>query len=438
MKIKLSKYTIFNVISGKVVIYNSLTGAILRLFDQGMIDQFFHIKDKVIVYNENDILHKTLFDNGIIVDVEIDELLVAINQYEQSIASSRVLKLFPIVTRQCNFRCVYCYEEHRDEHMSLEVFRSINKWIDKVFKHRAYNEVHVSFFGGEPLVRYDGIVDFLEHFSSLKDKYPDIKESAGMTTNGYLLTAERFLKLHELGIKNYQITIDGIEATHNSTRPLRGGQGSWGQIIDNLKSIQRTDKDFDIIIRTNYNYDILDQQAEFIEFLSETFDNRFSIYFESIKKLGGSNDDSLNVLEPLEEIVATGEMIDVVNRLNLKNTTYEAFTKPIGRVCYAAEPSSFVVDYDGSLKKCTLALDDPKNMVGHLNEEGDVTIDRKKHAQWVSNSFINREKCLECNVLPNCYGKKCPKGYVINGQKELVCDLDELMIMQIATRMHNR
>ena len=59
--------------------------------------------------------------------------------------------------------------------------------------------------------------------------------------------------------------------------------------------------------------------------------------------------------------------------------------KPFGSVCYAANPHSFVIGSDGTIYKCTVAFEDPKNHLGRLAEDGEMHIDDQKFALWVSN-----------------------------------------------------
>jgi len=350
--------------------------------------------------------------------------------FENNFLCSRTLDIIPLVTRQCNFRCIYCYEEHKNLRMKQKQYNSIVKWIQNSIENRLYNKVNVNFFGGEPLLEYNNIIKFLYKLYTLRQKYSDVMFGFSMTTNGYLLTPEKFVELHKLGIRNYQITIDGTQDKHDRTRPLANNKGSWRQIIDNLVAASKTDLDFHIIIRTNYNYDSLDDQHEFFEFIAKAFDNRFSVYFEPIKKLGGKNDCDLIVVNDIEQVAATTYLLRDAIKLGLRNDTYESFISPCGKVCYAANPNSFVVDYDGTLKKCTLVIDDDRNNIGTLNEDGTINIDFKKHARWVSDGYISGKSCIECKLLPICMGKRCPKAYVIDNIAELDCTYEELQIMQ--------
>lgn len=434
MKGKISRYTLLNDADRNWDLYNTLSGSLIRITEKDMqnnIKALLTQKNQTFICDLSDPFFLTLYQNGFILPADEDETISVLNMYEQNVVNTKLLKVFPIVTRQCNFRCRYCYEKHENKHMSAETFTNISSWILDLLYNRIFQQVHINFFGGEPLLGYDKIISFLKQLNSGLSRIGIDTEqnSFGMTTNGYLLELDKFIELHHYGVKTYQITIDGTEEKHNTSRPLKNGQKSWAKIIENLKQISLTDKDFEIIIRTNYDEEILTDQLDFFNFISKTFDSRFSVYFEPIKRLGGEKDDELKVVNELEEIVVAEELFQAICALGLRNTTLDYMYGPCGKVCYAAESGSFVVDYDGTLKKCTLALDDDRNTVGVIHDKG-YEIDSKKHAPWITNSFINHAQCRECKVLPLCFGKKCPKAFVINELDNIRCDTDELMVMQ--------
>ena len=110
--------------------------------------------------------------------------------------------------------------------------------------------LHISFFGGEPTLEHDAIVKFSKKLlTTLPEKVP---YSASMTTNGYLLTPDRFRELVDCKITSYQITVDGTEDNHNKTRVVANGRGSWSRIIENLKAARDSELDFAVSIRTNF------------------------------------------------------------------------------------------------------------------------------------------------------------------------------------------
>ena len=56
-------------------------------------------------------------------------------------------------------------------------------------------------------------------------------------TNGLLLTPEVVDRLLPFGLSGVKITLDGDRDTHNRMRPLRGGQGTFDRIIENIRRV---------------------------------------------------------------------------------------------------------------------------------------------------------------------------------------------------------
>ncbi len=59
-----------------------------------------------------------------------------------------------VVTHSCNLNCIYCYEHNKakDEDMSLATAQNT---IRKYMSCSDYDELHIGFIGGEPLLKYD-------------------------------------------------------------------------------------------------------------------------------------------------------------------------------------------------------------------------------------------------------------------------------------------
>lgn len=113
-------------------------------------------------------------------------------------------------TEKCNFRCVYCYESFTIPKMSPLVVDRVKRYTDFLFK-EGY-ELLIEFFGGEPMVAYDVITEVLDHVRG--NEYEGM-----MTTNGYLLSKEKFVRLVEMRVKQYEITFDGEREFHDKVRP---------------------------------------------------------------------------------------------------------------------------------------------------------------------------------------------------------------------------
>lgn len=66
--------------------------------------------------------------------------------------------------------------------------------------------------------------------------------------------------------------------------------------------------------------------------------------------------------------------------------------------------------YDGTIKKCTVALDDGKNIIGKIGNHGLLHFDVLNYSWWVN--YDPYEECKSCSIYPICIGKKCPNGYL--------------------------
>ncbi len=78
-------------------------------------------------------------------------------------------------------------------------------------------------------------------------------------------------------------------------------------------------------------------------------------------------------------------------------------------ICYAARPNTWLVRADGRVGRCTVALDDPRNTVGHLDESGRLRVDSDKLRPWLAGLAE-----LDSDLLA------CPYGGVRGGPKTSV------------------
>ncbi|SHH13864.1 radical SAM/SPASM domain-containing protein [Tepidibacter thalassicus] len=416
---------------GTYLVFNSLTGAIISIHSETNILKLKKIINQdEIDYDIDDEMINFFYKRGILVDLKKDEYEFVKYCYERDIVRNTTLVLTLIVTRQCNLRCIYCYEEHEDKPMTEEVYDALLNFIKNSLQSKRYSTVAISLFGGEPFVEYNKISSFLEKVKYICEKNNSILHVSA-TTNGALIFPKRFEKLISLNCKYYQITIDGFKDTHDKYRISADRKGSWNRIIENLKYMASTDYDFKVTIRTNFNKEVFARAKEFYEFIKNTFDDRFSVYFEGIKKLGGKNDDKLNILESEEVSNSTINIAKIIKELNIKNDVVDMMTRPFSRVCYATKHNNFVIDYDGTVLKCTLALDDELNRIGFITKDGFMKIDEEKHANWVGKKTELNDECKKCKILPICYGGRCVNGRVHGEKYECNAKFHEKEIEQL-------
>ncbi len=414
-KLKCSYYNfILEQADKSCILYNSLSGVIISVTGEELERIRRILGSKEIFYNKNDDVINVLYEKGVLVEADRDELEYLQFLYGQEVVKNNVLSLMLITTRQCNLRCVYCYEKHENLAMDESVYKSIGLYIGNSLKEHKYAGINITLFGGEPFIEYNNVIKFLEDVNRICEKY-NVPFWAGATSNGALITPGRFEKLYSLGVSYYQITIDGMEDTHDLYRRSADGRGSFKKIVENLKYMDSTDYDFEVTVRTNFNKEIFANAKEFYQFIANNFGSRFHVYYEGIKKLGGSNDESLDVLDKNEVSENSVDIAAYIRELGIKNDVIDEMTLPFSRVCYATKHNDYLIDYDGSVLKCTLSLDDDLNKIGKLHKDGTMEIDDYKHAKWVGKKTQLEDQCKQCRVLPLCYGGRCVNGLVHGG-----------------------
>ncbi|WP_129408292.1 radical SAM protein [Marinitoga lauensis] len=101
--------------------------------------------------------------------------------------------------------------------MTIEKAEEIAEYIINSSKNK--KTISIGWFGGEPLMNFKAI----EYINKKIIDESEAELFSSMSSNGYLLNYIDVSKFDELKIKNVQITLDGIEETHDIYRPLVGG-----------------------------------------------------------------------------------------------------------------------------------------------------------------------------------------------------------------------
>ena len=117
-----------------------------------------------------------------------------------SLVSNRYLELILLPTEQCNFRCVYCYEDFMIGKMQPNKVNAIKKLISQ--RAADLDVLKISWFGGEPLAAKDIVYDISEHILNLCRDNPALQYISTMTTNGFMLNQSVLTKLVSLGIRS--------------------------------------------------------------------------------------------------------------------------------------------------------------------------------------------------------------------------------------------
>lgn len=289
------------------------------------------------------------------------------------------LHLILLPTERCNFRCTYCYEDFSIGRMTADTILGVKRLIDR--RLGSLESLVISWFGGEPLVARSVVEEISDHVVRLAAERPNLAYEGDMTTNGFLLDTAAVQRLTQLGIRLFQISLDGPEPLHDGTRVQFNGKGSFRQIWHNLLAIRDGSAPVNVLIRIHLTPDNLPVMPDFLVMIRETFlnDSRFQVLLKPIERLGGPNDATMEVVsqETRPGILAHLESILVDGNGGAKRL----FSAP--DVCYASRPNSLVIRADGRVGKCTVALTDPANTIGSLLPDGSLIIDNDRLRPWL-------------------------------------------------------
>jgi uncharacterized protein len=303
------------------------------------------------------------------------------------------LQLILLPTEQCNFRCTYCYEDFKIGRMSSDVVGGIKQLIER--RASRLKQLQVSWFGGEPLLARPIIEDVASFAISVAQQNNNLIYMGDMTTNGYMLNGEAAESLANLGVRIYQVSLDGPQTYHDHTRVRVDGRGSFDRIWSNLLSIRNSLTDVEILLRIHLTPANLPVMPDFLATIRDTFlvDPRFKVHLKTVVRLGGPNDATMQVVGPAEE-EQVAALRAIVNGDGDSSRLYEPED-----VCYAARANSLLIRADGRVGKCTVALSDPANDIGHILPDGTLRIWNERLRPWLEGWESRDPELVGCPYL---------------------------------------
>jgi uncharacterized protein len=306
---------------------------------------------------------------------------------------NKELELIVMPTEDCIFRCDYCYEHFDIGRMKPETVSAMKKLI-----YSRINEIDhltVQWFGGEPLMAYDIMVDTMKYIQELRNSMsPAPSLRSNVTTNGYLLDQKKLIELVGFGVNAFQISLDGDKEEHDKLRKMIDGEGTFDVIWSNLLRAHDTDLDFTITQRLHVNKDNEESMKSLLRRTAKEMngDKRFEMFIRLLSRLGGPKDaalpitDDVNVVERLKEYAQTQ---------GLRLAAFDPYGT-MDSMCYAAKPYAFIIRADASISKCTVAFYDDFNAVGKLNPDGTMSVNNDLVSKWSKGLFSGNKEELGC------------------------------------------
>lgn len=157
------------------------------------------------------------------------------------------------ITRQCNLRCVHCYNDSGMGKNSNEVSTSQAKAvIDDLV---SFGVPSILFSGGEPLMRHD-LFELIEHASRKGVR-------TVISTNGTLIDEAEARLIKQLGVSYVGISLDGIGPVNDR---FRGVSGAFERAVQGIRNCQNAG------VRVGLRLTLTKRNVQDIEGLFEFFE----------------------------------------------------------------------------------------------------------------------------------------------------------------------
>jgi uncharacterized protein len=223
------------------------------------------------------------------------------------------------------------------------------------------------------------------------------------------------------GLNGIKITLDGDRDTHNRMRPLRGGQGTFDRIVENVRAVAGRVR---IAIGGNFDESSVDSYPALLEFLkAQDFADKLSkIFFKPVIRMEPVSAKGIIPLTPVaakEKLNGTcmtsvgsgaGKACDSCNVLDDKLTFLRAETRRLGfpthdgvhnGPCHVHMKHAHTIGPDGSLYACPGFTGQLALSTGHIDDR------RDSWRETARERFLRLspwKECGDCAYIPVCAG----------------------------------
>jgi radical SAM protein with 4Fe4S-binding SPASM domain len=296
-------------------------------------------------------------------------------------------------TRRCNLNCEHCgasKEEYSEELSKEEILKVIDDLV-KV-KTRMFTVT-----GGEPFLRKDLLAILA---------YADRKGlRTGIASNGYLIDKDLARKIKESNVYSLQISLDGLESTHNK---IRNNSQSFERAIKAIKNLQAVNIPIlqvaTTITKSNFNdleelFDLLKSlnvklwRIGIVMPIGRAVDKDLLLDKEELNQLlqfvKQSNNQGVNV--------GIAENLPFLARYE-EDIREEPVLCPIGI-------TACCIGVTGNVRGCAEQPDIPANIEGNIKDDSILKIWQEGFKKYRLRSIISEDKrCSKCKNKRKCFG----------------------------------
>ena len=372
-----------------------------------------------------------LLENGFVVESRESEQASLSEYFTNMREDTEQLRATVLTTLQCNFACDYCFQgDHGDYNkfahkMSLETAAQVVKWVEQRLDEVRPKKFMLTLFGGEPLLNLP-VAYYLAEQCHAACASRGVKQGISLITNGLLLTPDVVDRLTPYGLAGVKVTLHGDRDTHNRMRPLRGGQGTFDKIVENVR---RVASKVSITIGGNFDMESADSYPALLDFLREQdfADKLARVNFKPIIK---STDLSPKGVIPLTVVGEGGAPLngtcmtsagaggglgssacDTCHFVDEKLAFLRDETRKRGfptadgvhmGPCEIHRRHAHTIGPEGSLYVCPGFTGDPTESIGRIDERQETW--HQAAAARFAHLSPHKDECGDCAYIPVCGG----------------------------------
>ncbi len=380
-----------------------------------------------------------LISNGYIYSQNINR----IPNYRKEMKKATASQLILVLTEKCNLRCKYCVYSDKyyntsnfsEKVMTFDTAKSsIDYYLQIHLKKREsgyLGKPQISFYGGEPLIKFDLIKEVVLYIRSI-----GIDVLYYITTNGVLLSEDiiRFLVDNNF---NVTFSLDGYKENHNKNRVTSGGEPTFDTVMSKIDFYSKYSKDkMEYSGTTSFNccYDYGTDLEKCVEFFAK-HKNKFKSSFYLYSQIDPYDSTYYEVMgkEEIQQSVLYKSLTNVKKRFLDINcdtefrevafllftgmlTIYERNKNAENRFKGACVPYSKLAVYpDGIITMCEKM--GKRFPIGNINDNAVNETALDKIVELFYKNFVEGE-CSSCayqNLCSVCYVHMNGKG-VINSE----------------------
>jgi len=399
----------------KRIIFSTRTATSI-LLDENIYNLL--LENNFSIMDEN--IYKTLIEKEFIVSIEQDEFNYFVQENNKKKEKVNFLAITIQPSAYCQLGCYYCGQTHKKIYASKDLIERYIGRIEYLLRQKSniYNGIAITWYGGEPLTNYSAIEKTSEKLIEICKK-SSFTYLSDMITNGTNLKSNLFEKLvKKCGIKNFQITIDGMPESHDKRRYFKSGKPTFDIIMQNIISVVNTEtyinENCNINIRVNIDKTNYQYVEPFIDYIKKcSLAGKVSLYFAPIINFGGNDagKDSLTA-----EFFAQKEIEWLLKCYEYGIAIFNILPKRTFYTCMAEKEDSEVWDALGNIYPCwefpyTDTYGKDKNRIGNLFEPEETYSHNITVRDWNSLLISGKFDCDKCLLFPICAGK-CPKMWL--------------------------